>query len=77
MAEHLGLADIKEQVRVAGYTKIKRVAGGAPAVPLENWNGISSEVGSGYFHVGVSYELRGTTVIAHKRGEADIHYLLS
>jgi hypothetical protein len=75
MAEHLGLADLKERVRVAGYTKIKRLAEGAPAMPIENWNGISSGVGSGYLHVGASYSLSGNTVIAHKRGEADIHYL--
>jgi hypothetical protein len=77
MADNLGLAELKERARVAGYTKIERLAEGAHAVPLETWNGISSDVGSGYFHVGVSYTLWGNTVIARKRGEKDIHYVLS
>jgi hypothetical protein len=46
-------------------------------VPLESWRGVTSDVGSGYYHVGVSYGLSGNTVVAHKRGEADIVYVLS
>ena len=77
VAEHLGLAELKERAKLEGYTKIKRVAEGALAVPLESWRGVTSDVGSGYYHVGVSYGLSGNTVVAHKRGEADIVYVLS
>lgn len=77
VAEHIGLGELKARAKLDGYTKIKCLVEDAPAVSLERWKGVTSDVGSGYFHVGVSYGLSNDTVVAHKRGEPDIYYLLS
>jgi hypothetical protein len=77
VAEHIGLAELKQRAKTEGYTTIIRLTEGACAVPLQSWQGVASGVGSGYYHVGVSYGLSDNTVIAHKRGEAASYYRLS
>ena len=44
---------------------------------MAEFHGVTSDAGRGYFHVGVSYGLSDDTVIAHKRSEPDIYYVLS
>jgi hypothetical protein len=77
IAEHIGLAELKELAKMEGYTTIICLTEGAQAMPLQSWKGVTSNVGSGYFHVGVSYGLSDNTVVAHKRGETASYYLLS
>jgi len=74
--ENFSLAELKERAKALGYTKIRRRAGGAPTVPLANWNGVATEAGP-HFHVDVWYNLDSTAVIVHKTGEPDIYYELS
>jgi hypothetical protein len=77
VAEHIGLAELKQRAKLEGYTTIIRLTEGAQAVPLQSWKGVTSDVGGGYYHVGASYGLSDNTVIAHKRGEAASYYRLS
>jgi hypothetical protein len=76
VAEHIGLAELKQRAKTEGCTTIIRLTEGAQAVPLQSWKGVTSDVGGGY-HVGVSYGLSDNTVIVHKRGEAASYYRLS
>jgi hypothetical protein len=62
MPELLGLAELKKPAKAAGYTKIKRLADAGGSVPLDSWNGGTTETGSGSVHVGVSYILNGNSV---------------
>ena len=77
MPELLGLAELKKRAKAAGYTKIRRLADAGSAVPIDSWNGVTSEAGRGFVHVGLLYILNGNTVIVRKMGEADIYYALS
>jgi hypothetical protein len=74
MPELLGLAELKKRAKAAGYTKIKRLVDAGGSVPLDSWDGVTTETGGGSVHVGVSYILNGNTVIIRKMGEADIYY---
>jgi len=70
------LSELKARATAAEFTKIQRDAPNAPIVPLEGWQGLSTEQGSAYFHVAVWYTLDGSTVTAQKLGEPDVHYRL-
>lgn len=72
MPELLGLAELKKRAKAAGYTQIKRLADAGGSVPLDSWDGVTTETGSG--SVRVSYILNGNTVIIRKMGEPDIYY---
>jgi hypothetical protein len=74
--ENFSLAELKKRAEASGYTKIRRRVGGAPTVPLANWNGIAKEAGP-HFHADVWYNLDRSAVIVHKPGEPDIYYELS
>jgi hypothetical protein len=77
MPELLGLTELKKRAKaagyLAGYTKISRLADGGSAVPLDSWNGVTSDAESGFAHSEVSYILNGNTVIVHKIGRADYY----
>jgi hypothetical protein len=74
--ERLSLSELNARAIAAGFAKIQRVAENATDVSLVSWQGLSSEQGSGYFHVAVWYILDGDTVTAQKLGEPDVHYRL-
>ena len=44
------------------------------SVPLDSWDGVTTETGSGSVHVSVSYISKVNAVIIRKMGEADIYY---
>jgi hypothetical protein len=75
--ECFSLNELKQRAKTDGYTHLKRRADGAPAVPIDGWNGVSTESGTAYSHVSVWYNLDGSTVIVHKTGEPDIFYDLT
>ena len=81
MPEHLGLAELKNRAKAAGYTKISRLGDAGSAVPLDSWNGIGLDAESGFADADISYILNGNTVIVHKMSKGDIHcgmsYVLS
>lgn len=77
MPELLGFVELKRRAKAAGYAKIKRLADAGGSVPLDSWDGVTTETGSGSVHVGVSYILHGNTVIVRKMSEADIYCGLS
>src|SRR5260370_13597370 len=77
LVECFSLSELKQRAKAEGYTEIKRRADGAHAVPIDDWNGVSTESGSAYSHASVWYNLDGNTVIVHKTGEPDIYYDLS
>ena len=77
MPELLGLAELKKRAKAAGYTKISRLADAGSAVPLDSWDGVTSDAESGFAHADVSYVLNGNTVIVRKMGTADIYYGMS
>jgi hypothetical protein len=77
MPELLGLAEFKKRAKAAGYTKTKHLADAGGSVPLDSWDGVTTETGSGFVHVGVSYILNGNIVSIRKMGKADIYYRLS
>jgi hypothetical protein len=77
MPELLGLTELRKRAKAAGYTKISRLADGGSAVPLDSWNGVTSDAESGFAHSEVSYILNGNTVIVRKIGKADIYYGMS
>jgi len=54
MPELLGLTELKKRAKVAGYTKISRLADPGRTVPLDSWHGFTAETGSGSVQVGVS-----------------------
>jgi hypothetical protein len=55
-AEHFNLKEFKDYAKTLGFTKITHQAEGAHAVSLESWNGVTTEAGSGYSHIGVWYQ---------------------
>jgi hypothetical protein len=76
-AEYFSLSEFKECAKTLGFTKISRQAGGGPVLPLESWNGVTTEAGSGYSHIGVWYHVSGNTLTVRKAGKPDILYDLS
>ena len=77
ITECFSLAQLRERARADGRTAITRRAEGSHAVPIDSWNGVSTEAGSAQSHVMVWYNIDSNTVIVHKAGEPDIYYDLS
>ena len=76
-AEHFNLKEFKDYAKTLGFTKITHQAEGAHAVSLESWNGVTTEAGSGYSHIGVWCHVNGKTLTVRKVGKPDILYDLS
>jgi hypothetical protein len=76
-AEYFNLKEFKDYAKTLGFTKITRQAEGAHAVSLESWNGVTTEAGSGYSHIGVWYHVNGNTLTVRKVGKPEISYDLS
>jgi len=75
--EFFSLSEFKEHAKTLGYTKIERQAEAGQAVPLESWNGVTTEAGSGYSRIGVWYHLDGSVLNVRKAGKPDACYVLS
>jgi hypothetical protein len=75
--EDLGLPELKERAKAGGYTRISRLSGNTPAVPLDSWNGVTPETATAFMYTLVTCTLCGSIVIARKHGEQDIEYFLS
>ena len=76
ISENLELSELKKRAKSEGYSKIRRQSEGASAVPLDGWNGVTSEVAP-FTYTLVTYELSGNTVVVRKSGKEDIQYILS
>jgi hypothetical protein len=77
MPEVLGLAELKKRAQAEGYTTISRLADAGSAVPLDGWNGVTSDAESAFAQAEISYVLNGNIVIVRKLGKADIYYGMS
>lgn len=76
MTDELSVSELRASAKLAGYEKIQREGSPTP-VPLDTWNGFSTEAGSAFQHVDVYFALDGNLVTVFKAGKLASRYILS
>src|SRR5260370_22670799 len=66
LVECFSLSELKQRAKAEGYTEIKRRADGAPAVPIYDWNGVSTGSGRAYSPASVWDNFDCNTSIVHR-----------